>query len=298
MGKRREMSADRAVLLSVCYALVGLFGLLCIIPFYLVAVASVESESVILREGFSFFVRSFTLESYRLCFASPIRIFWAYRTTVLVTVFGTAGSVFLSCMTGYVLQRRDFPWRSSFSFFFFFTTVFEGGLVPWYILCVRYLGFRNSWLSLLLPLMFSVWNVILARNYMGGIPWEITESAKMDGAGDFSAFIKLILPISKPLIAGLALFSALAYWNDWFSAMLFITDERMVSLQYFLQRMIGSIQALRLIASAGGTVARDTLPLESMRMAMTMIAIGPVLIIFPFIQRFFVKGITLGAVKG
>jgi putative aldouronate transport system permease protein len=298
MRKRGGLAAGGVVFRVLGYSAVLLFCLACIVPFYFMVVASFESESVILRNGFGPYVRSFTLSAYGYCLASPIRIFWAYRTTLIATLLGATGSVLLAAMTGYVLQRRDFPWRNAFSFFFFFTTLFSGGLVPWYILCVRYLGFRNSYAALVLPLMFSVWNLIVARNYIRGIPYEITESAKMDGAGDFRIFVKLIMPICKPLLAGLALFSALAYWNDWFSSLLFITDERMMSLQYFLQRMVGSIQALKLIASSGGTLGTVVLPQESMKMAMTVIAVGPILLVYPFVQRFFVKGLTIGAVKG
>ena len=147
----------------------------------------------------------------------------------------TAFAVFIATMTGYVLSRKDFPWRNKFSFFFFFTTLFSGGLVPWYMLCVRYLHFKNSYIGILLPLMFSVWNMIIAKSFMNGIPSAITESAKIDGANDFVIFMKLILPLSKPLIATLSLFSALAYWNDWYNCMLYITNEDMFTLQYYLQ---------------------------------------------------------------
>jgi putative aldouronate transport system permease protein len=210
---------------------------------------------------------------------------------------GTFLAVFLATMTGYVLSRKDFPWRNKFSFFFFFTTLFNGGLVPWYMLCVRYLHFKNSYVALILPLMFSVWNMIIAKSFMNGIPSAITESAKIDGANDFVIFIKLIMPLSKPLIATLSLFSALAYWNDWYNCMLFITDEKKFTLQYYLQRMLGSAEAMRLIAEKSG-IALPSVPLEGMKMAMTVIATGPIVLLYPFVQKYFVKGLTVGAVKG
>ena len=156
---------------------------------------------------------------------------------------------------------------------------------------------KNSYFALILPLMFSVWNMIIAKTFMCGIPQAITESAKIDGANDIVIFGKLILPLSKPLIATLSLFSALAYWNDWYNCMIFITDENKFNLQYYLQRMLGSAEAMRIVAEKSG-IALPSVPLEGMKMAMTVIATGPIVLLYPFVQRYFVKGLTIGAVKG
>ena len=145
--------------------------------------------------------------------------------------------------------------------------------------------------------MFSVWNMIIAKSFMSGVPMEITESAKIDGANDLVIFTKLIIPLSKPLIATLSLFSALAYWNDWYNCMLYITDENMFTLQYYLQRILGSAEAMRIVAEKSG-IALPSIPIESMKMAMTVIATGPIVLLYPFVQRYFVKGLTIGAVKG
>lgn len=294
----RTRTLDRIALSLISYTAIAIFGLLCIIPFYLVVVSSFESETTIMRDGYSLAVRDFSLEAYRLCFRSPQRILWSYRNTICVTAGGTFLSVFLATMTGYVLQRRDFPWKNGFSFFFFFTTLFNGGLVPWYILCTRYYGFKNQYYALVLPLMFSVWNMIIAKTFIRGIPYEITESAKIDGANDFLIYRRLIMPLTKPLIACIGLFTALSYWNDWYNSMLFITDESKMSLQYFLHEMINSIQALKQIAQNGGTISSATLPQETMKMAMTVITTGPIILVYPFVQRYFIKGLTVGAVKG
>jgi putative aldouronate transport system permease protein len=295
----RIIQYDHMIFSSIGYTLVFLMGMICVLPFILIVVSSFTSESALMRNGYSFFISEFSAEAYRLAFKSPQRILWAYRNTVLVTVVGTTISIVISCMTGYVLQRKDFAARNRFSFFFFFTTLFNGGLVPWYILCTRYLHFKNSYSALLLPLMFSVWNMIIAKSYMTGIPHEITESAKIDGANDIMIFAKLIFPVCKPLVATLGLFSALAYWNDWYNSMLFVTADEKMSLQYFLQQMLNSIQALKLIASQGGTVnASASLPQETMKMAMTVITTGPIILLYPFVQRYFVKGLVIGAIKG
>lgn len=296
-GGKGVASKDQKRIEIIAYIIIGIFAILCLIPFYLVIIASFTSETSLIRDGYPIIPTSFSLESYALCLKNPTSILIAYANTFGVTIVGTFLAVLLATMTGYVLSRKDFPWRNGFSFFFFFTTLFGGGLVPWYMLCVRYLNFKNSYLGLILPLMFSVWNMIIAKTFMNGIPDAITESAKIDGANDVVIFNKLILPLSKPLIATLGLFSALAYWNDWYNCMLFITDENKFNLQYYLQRMLGSAEALRLVAEKSG-IALPSVPLEGMKMAMTVIATGPIVLLYPFVQRYFVKGLTIGAVKG
>lgn len=288
---------DALVVKIIGYVYIGLFALLCVIPFYLIIVASFTSEASLIRNGYPIVPADFDLQSYMLCLKNPVSILKAYGTTLGVTAVGTLLAILMATMTGYVLSRKDFPWRNGFSFFFFFTTLFSGGLVPWYMMCVRYLHLKNTYLALILPLMFSVWNMIIAKTFMNGIPDAITESAKIDGANDMVIFVKLILPLSKPLVATLGLFSALAYWNDWYNCMLFVTNEDMFNLQYYLQRMLGSAEAMRIVAEKSG-IALPSVPLEGMKMAMTIIATGPIVLLYPFVQRYFVKGLTIGAVKG
>ena len=214
-----------------------------------------------------------------------------------MTVVGTVLSIFLTTMTGYVLARPDFPWRNGISFFFFFTTLFNGGLVPWYLLCTQYLGFTNRIYSLIIPGLFSVWNMIIAKSFIKGIPFEMTEAAKIDGAGDFYTFYKIILPMSKPLVATLTLFIALAYWNDWYNCMLFMSTGENWNLQYTLQNILNSTEALKRVAAQTGMQVGQ-LPSEGLKLAMTVIATGPIVLLYPFLQKYFVKGLTIGAVKG
>lgn len=252
--QKRHISKDVLSVNIVGYVVIGIFALLCLLPFYLIIVASFTDEASLIRNGYPLIPTDVSIQSYLLCLKNPIAILKAYGTTIGITVVGTCLSVLLSTMTGYMLSRQDFPWRNKFSFFFFFTTLFSGGLVPWYMMCVRYLNFKNS-------------------------------------------YIAIILPLSKPLIATLSLFSALAYWNDWYNCMLFITDENKFMLQYYLQRILSSAEAMRIVAEKSG-MALPTIPLESMKMAMTVIATGPIVLLYPFVQRYFVKGLTIGAVKG
>ena len=291
---------DRIAFNIISYTLITLFGLMCVLPFVLVLVTSFTTETSLMKNGYTFFIPEVSTQAYDLAFRNPQKILWAYRNTVCATLIGTVCSVLLSSMTGYVLQRPDFKPRNKFSLFFFFTTLFNGGLVPWYVLCSRYLGFKNNFLALLLPLMFSVWYMIIAKNYMKGIPYEISESAKIDGAGELTIFFRLSIPIAKPLLATLGLFAALGYWNDWYNSMLFNTDENMQSLQYFLQDMLSTIQALKqLVAQGNSELAKGvTLPTTSMKMAMTCVVTGPIIFLYPLVQKYFVKGLTIGAVKG
>lgn len=283
----------------IAYLLVGFFAIACVIPFYLIIVGSITKENIIVTEGYRFFItaKEFSLEAYKMALKSPESILNAYGVTIFVTVVGTALSIFFTAMAGYVLARPDFPWKNQISFFFFFTTLFNGGLVPWYLLCTKYFNFSNQIYSLIIPGLFSVWNMIIAKSFMKGIPFEMTEAAKIDGAGDFFIFYKVILPMAKPLVATLTLFIALAYWNDWYNCMLFMGTGDKWNLQYTLQNILNSTNALKRVAAQTGMQVGQ-LPSEGLKLAMTVIATGPIVLLYPFLQKYFVKGLTIGAVKG
>ena len=297
MVKQKNGHGDTICFKAIGYPLICLFALVCIIPFFLIIASSFTSESYIIKNGYVLWPKEFSTSAYELIFKNPAKILRAYGVTAFVTIIGTALSVFVNAMTGYVLQRKDFRWRNIFSFYFFFTTLFSGGLVPWYILCVKTLHLKNTIWALIIPTIVSVWNIILVKGFMGGIPGEITESAKIDGAGDFRIFVKLILPLSKPVVATIGLFTALAYWNDWYMCMLFIDKKELFDLQYLLYQLMGSIKALREIASQS-TISVSSMPIESTKMALTIVATGPIILVYPFVQKYFVKGLTLGSVKG
>lgn len=296
MKQRHHMPKDEFLFRLIGYPFLFLFAIICVLPFLLVIGSSFASEQEIARYGYSFIPKEPTLESYRTIFKNSESIVRAYGVTIFITIVGTALSTFINMMTGYVLMRKDFRWRNKFSFYFFFTTLFSGGLMPWYMVCVA-LGFKDNIMALIVPGLVSVWNIILVKGFVAGIPYEITESAKIDGAGDFQIFIRLIWPLSTPVIATIGLFTALGYWNSWYNTMLFINDSNLYSLQYLLYKLINDAQALRQIAAESGEVI-NTVPIESMKMALTVIVTGPILLLYPFVQRYFIKGLTLGAVKG
>ncbi len=300
MRRRQRLAADEVLFRVIGYTFLTFFGLICMLPFYMIIVSSFTSEDSIIRHGFRLIPESLSLEAYWIIFQNPQRVAQAYGNTIFVTITGTLLSLLLSTLTGYVLSRKDFDLRNGFSFYFFFTTLFSGGLTPWYILCTRYLHFKNSYWGLIVPMMFSVWNMMIAKNYMKGIPYEMTESAKLDGASELTIYLRLYLPVSLPLLATLGLFSALGYWNDWYYSMLFNIDPRYQSLQYFLHETLNSAQAMKQLVSTGnsGLAANIVLPSNSMKMAMTCIVTGPIILLYPLLQRYFVKGMTVGAVKG
>ena len=205
-------------------------------------------------------------------------------------------------MTAYVLARKDFEWRNGFSFFFYFTTLFSGGLVPTFILYTRTLGLKDSYLALLLPLSFSVYNLLVMKSYITSIPDSLIDAAKIDGCGEVRTLFKVVMPLIKPALATVGLFIALAYWNDWYNAMLYINSEEKYPLQYFLYQQVNNIEAYKkLIANAtvsSSVVSALSLPTQTLKMALTIVVTGPIILAFPFVQKYFVQGITIGAVKG
>ena len=297
-----KKSKDIKVFNILSYTLIALVAIICLIPFLMVVVGSFTAEKEIIANGFSFFPKELSLEAYKTALKEPMAILRAYGVTASLTVIGTAIGLFIVAMTAYVLQRKDFKWRNKVSFFFYFTTLFSGGLVPWYILMVKYLGLKDSYLSLLLPPLLSVFNIIIMKSYMSGIPQALTESAKIDGAGEFTIFMKVILPLVKPALATIGMFIALGYWNDWYNSMLFINNENLYSLQYYLYKIVNNIEAYKtILAQAGGGTSLGStinMPSESLKMALTIIVTGPIILVYPFIQKYFVSGVTIGAVKG
>jgi ABC-type glycerol-3-phosphate transport system permease component len=200
-------------------------------------------------------------------------------------------------MTGYALYRPDFFIRNKIAFFFYFTTLFSAGLAPSYIWMTRYLNLKNNYLAVLLPLLMSPWLIILMRNFMKSVPFEITESGKIDGAGDFTIFIRLIFPMMKPALATIGLFLALSYWNDWYNSMLYLPNLDYKPLQYYLYKIVNEAAALRQ-SLAGSVVIIGALPTTTLKMATAMLATGPIILLYPFVQKYFISGITIGAVKG
>ena len=277
--------------------LVGLVALICLLPFIMLISASFTSEQHIATHGFGLWPGEYSLRAYQTLFRNPVDILNAYGMTLFITVSGTVLGLLLISMTAYVISRRDVKYRNIISFFFYFTTLFNGGMISTYIFFIRYLGLKNSPLALILPLLFNVFYLLIMRSFMAVIPASIIESAKIDGAGELRTFLQLVLPLATSGLATIGLFIALDYWNDWYNAMLYISKREMYPLQYLLYNIISSAQALTRLSSISSVPVRD-LPSQSLRMAMAVVATGPIILVYPFVQKYFVKGITIGAVKG
>ncbi|NBD23945.1 carbohydrate ABC transporter permease [Paenibacillus glycinis] len=296
--KRIRSDATSLFVRGFGYAFIGLFALCCLIPFLLVLGTSFTNEGTIATNGFNIWPRVFSTFAYKIVFENPGLIVGAYVVTICITIVGTAAGLFLVAMTGYALQRPDFQQRNAISFFIYFTTLFSGGLVPFYLLIKQYLHLGDSYLAVLLPGLMSPFLIIMMKSFTKSIPHAITESAKIDGAGDFTIFLRLILPMATPALATIGLFIALGYWNEWYNAMLFLSpDMKYRPLQLFLYNVITSADFIRNSSAASNVPLRD-MPLESMKMATAVVATGPVILFYPFVQRYFIQGITVGAVKG
>ncbi|PXV93336.1 putative aldouronate transport system permease protein [Lachnotalea glycerini] len=292
-----KMSTSTKVFNVISYVFVAFMALVCILPFIMMISGSVTSEHAIRFSGYKILPKEFTWEAYSLIFKNPITIFRAYGVSFYITIIGTILGLFLITMTSYVISRKDFKYRNAFSFFFYFTTLFNGGMVCTYIFYIQYLHLKDSLWALILPGMFNVFYLLIMRSFVSAIPVALIESAKIDGAGEFRIFFRIILPLLKSGLATIGLFLALGYWNDWYNAMLYINSDKKYPLQYMLYNMLQQTQALAKIASQAG-ISVQNLPSNSLKMAMAVVATGPIILLYPFVQKYFVKGITIGSVKG
>ena len=274
-------SRGRKIFVAIAGAAVTIVALLCIFPFWMVVIGSLTPENEIYVRGYSLWPQTFSTEAYKLAFEDPGKILRSYLVTVGITGAGTAVSLFIVSMCGYVLQRPDFKSRNFFTMFVFFTVLFNGGLVPWYILMTNYLHLKDNYLALILPMMVNVFYLIIMKNFMRSIPGALIESAKIDGAGEFYIFLRIVLPLAKPALASIGMFIALNYWNDWRNGMLFMQDETMYPLQYYLYRLLSSLDFLKSAAASTIDLGDQVFPSESFKLAMTVEATGPIILLYP-----------------
>lgn len=275
-----------------------LFSLFCVIPFILIIGISLTGETEIYESGYKFIPDVVSLDAYKYVLNSSGSLLKVYGQTIAVTILGTSISLLVTAMLAYTVSRKFFFLSKIISFFVFFAMLFSAGVVPWYIIISKILKLKNTFWALVLPYIVIPWYVMLLKGFFTSVPDEIIESANIDGAGDICAFFRIVLPISKPALTTIGLFIALNYWNDYRLCLYFITDENQITLQYMLQRIMSNINFLRSNITTANVSIRIDLPSESARMAMCVLAAGPMLVIFPFFQKYFIKGITLGALKG
>lgn len=277
-----------------------IFSLACILPFILLFISSITDDHTIAVEGYSFFPSKFSLGAYEYLWRESAQILHAYGITILITVIGTSASLVMTSLLAYPLSRKDLPGGVVLSFIVFFTLLFNGGLVPTYLVYTQLFDLKNTLLALLIPwLLMNGFNVLLMRTFFATtIPSAVLESASMDGAGEFRMYYKIILPLSLPIMATVGMFQGLAYWNDWNNGLVFVTDPELFSLQNLLNRIMSDIQYLTRNSSMNSGNALEQLPSETFRMAVAVIGVLPILVAYPFFQKYFVKGMTIGAVKG
>lgn len=286
----------------ICLTILLIFTAICVIPFLLMLAASVTEEQALIREGYKFWPSAFSFDTYKYLWAKRETIFRAYMISILVTFAGTVVNVLITSLFGYPLSRKDFKWRNVFAFVVFFTMLFNGGMTASYIIWTRTFHIKNTIWALLLPnYLMGGMNVLMVRNYYtASIPDSILEAARIDGATEMQIYTKILVPLSKPVMITIALFAGIAYWNDWTNGLYYISNAKLYSINVYLNNLMNNIQLLtqQSTLTEGANLAGMNLPSIGVRMAIAMIAVLPVLIIFPFIQGQLVKGVVIGGVKG
>ena len=275
-----------------------LFSLACVIPLLAIIAISFSDEQMILEYGYRLIPVKVSLQAYSLVFRYPAKLLNAYKISIIVTVLGTLCGLYVQATMAYVLSRRSYKYRNFLAFYMFFTMLFSGGLIPSYILITRYLHMGDTIWVLFVPGLVSAWNIILLRTFFQGIPESLVESAKIDGAKELRIFFSIMVPLSKPSLATIALFISIGLWNDWWNALIYIRSSNLVPLQYLLHKFIMENEFLKQNAQQMPGVDLKSLPSETYRMAMCILAAGPMLFAYPFFQKYFVRGLTIGGVKG
>lgn len=300
--KKRKINAVSVPAEVAINIVMGLFCLACIVPFIFVIIISFTSEDSIRQIGFSFIPQAWSLEAYKYVFDMGDQLWRSYFNSFFVTIAGTAISVLMCVLYSYALFRKDFKYRGFFTFFAFFTMMFGGGLAPTYMVCKNLLQLSDNYAALIVPMLVNPFNLIVMRTFFqSSVPESLIEAAAIDGSGEYNTLFKIIIPISKPGIATVSLLTALAYWNEWFIAMLYVRDPHYIPLQYLLMKMQNQVDFLVKNSSVIGAEAAkimSSLPQESLRMALVVLIVVPIAFAYPFFQRYIISGLTIGSVKG
>lgn len=291
MKKQYHIIANIAMIV-VCFCI--------LYPFLIIVGSSFQTQNDIMLHGYRVIPNEASLAAYKMILKDPSTILNAYKITVMTTAIGTFLGLFVTASCGYVMSRKSYRYRNFLAFYMFVPMLFSGGMVAGYIWMTKGLGLKNSLFAMILPYVCSAWNILLMRNYMVSVPDGVVESAKIDGASELRIFFRIVIPMSTPAIATIGLMFLLQYWNDWYLPMLYIEDSNLVNLQYLLQKMLKNMDFLNSAeAISYGLVSGSTeIPTAGARMAMCILAAGPMLVVFPFFQKYFVKGLVVGSIKG
>nr|WP_253300598.1 carbohydrate ABC transporter permease [Paenibacillus lautus] len=296
------MSTKKWIGASSIHLFFWAFTVASLIPFILVFMVSISSEDSILQNGYSLFPSQISFEAYQFLFHDFSEIAKAYGVTILTTLVGTVVSLLITALFAYPLSRPELPFRRTISFYIFFTMLFGGGMVPWYITYVNMFDLKNTIFAMIIPnLLLSAFNVLLMRSFFAStIPESVVESATIDGASELKIFFKIVVPLSLPIMATIGLFNTLSYWNDWYNCMLFIDKPELYNIQYLMTKTLTNIQYLLMKSNSSAQVGDllAKMPRETVRMALAIVGIAPLMFAYPFFQKYYISGITTGAVKG
>ena len=280
----------------VAYIVMIVLSIICVVPFLLMIAASFTSENALLEYGYSFWPKEFSIAAYQYLFADGVTIFRAYGITIIVTVIGTVVSLILTTLLAYAISKRNLPGRNIIAFVVFFAMLFNGGLVPTYIMWNNIFHIKNTLFALIVPnyLVFGFYVIMMRTYFMSNIPEEVLESARIDGAGELKILVKIVTPMAVPILATVGMMQAITYWNEWQNGLYYVNDSKLYTIQLILNKMINNADAIKTIA----TNVSVSLPSVSIKMAVAVLGAVPIMCVFPFFQKYYVKGITIGAVKG
>lgn len=296
MNNKKTMNNNKTIK-AIAYIILIAAALSCVIPFMIIISSSLTKESEIIKNGFSLIPFNFSLEGYRALKGNSSQLISAYMITIITTILGTLLSVTVVCMTAYPLSRRDYSYGKVIGVFFYFTMLFSGGTVPAYIINTKILHLQNNPIVLVIPMVMNVWNVFLMRTYFSKINTSLIEASKLDGAGEIYTLFKIIMPISLPGVATICMTTMLSYWNEWYMCLMYMTNEKIITLQYYLQKIMSNMDAILKNSTLSSMIDTSTLPTESARMAVCVLAMGPMIFAFIFLQKYFIRGIAVGSVK-
>ena len=298
-SKYHSYRLSRSISQIIINAVLIVLSLLFLVPMILVISSSLTDETALSKNGYGLIPSQFSLDAYKYIIADPYRILSAYSVTITVTIIGTVVGLLLMSLLAYALSRRDFEWRKPISFIVFFTMLFNGGLVPTYYLVTQVLHLKNTLPVLILPYLIVPWFIFILRTFFATLPHELIEAARIDGAGEWRIFFQLVLPLSTPVLATVGLFCVLMYWNDWWLPLLYVSDPKLFPLQYLLYSVMRNAEFLTSgAATKSGLVIGVAIPTQTLRMAMVVVAMGPIAVAFLALQRYFVRGMLIGSIKG
>ncbi|ANE46467.1 sugar ABC transporter permease [Paenibacillus swuensis] len=300
MNKSYKVNEIKPAWKLIIHGIIALYAMLCVVPFFLVVAISFTDEKTLGLNGYSFIPAKLSFDAYSYILSGSSMVLQAYGITILATFVGTFLGLLVTSLYAYAISRKDFRYGRFFTGYAAVTMLFSGGLVPWYLVCTQLLHLNDTFYALIIPYLINAFFVIIMKTFFqSGVPDSIVESAKLDGAGEFRIFFSIVTRISLPAFATVGLFLALTYWNDWWLPMMFIEDQSLVNLQFLLYRIQNNMVFLTSsLVSADASASVADMPAESARMAMAVLATGPIILAYPFVQKYFVKGLTLGAVKG